>query len=282
MSDELGIEANTVASLLHSKVPDIVEANQIWIVDEAGLLSAKDAHALLQSATDEGARVILVGDTKQLSAVEAGNPFKSLQQAGITTAYLNQSLRQRTKDLRTSVDLIASKRIPEAIANLDRHNRITEIKDQNERINQIVSDYMELEPEQRAKTLVLAGTNAERLAITQGIREELKKEGYLGETAKLTQLVAKDLSKVQMRYAHNFKVGDVVMPIRGCQRLGLEKGVFYSVVGKDKDNLILLAPDRKTIKADLNFSKAVYTKEEIEIAEWDELRWTKNDRQTRS
>ncbi len=279
LSDELGIEANTVASLLHSKVPDLVEANQIWIVDEAGLLSAKDAHALLQSATDEGARVILVGDTKQLSAVEAGNPFKSLQQAGMTTAYLNQSLRQRTKDLRTSVDLIASKRIPEAIANLDRHNRITEIKDQNERINQIVSDYMELDPEQRAKTLVLAGTNAERLAITQGIREELKKEGYLGETAKLTQLVAKDLSKVQMRYAHNFKVGDVVMPIRGCQRLGLEKGVFYEVVGKDKDNLILLTPERKTIKADLNFSKAVYTKEEIEIAEWDELRWTKNDRQ---
>jgi ATP-dependent exoDNAse (exonuclease V) alpha subunit len=76
-------------------------------VDEAGLLSAKDALALLTKAQEQQARVILVGDTRQLSAVEAGNPFKSLQQAGMATAYLSQSLRQKNQQIKAGVDLIA-------------------------------------------------------------------------------------------------------------------------------------------------------------------------------
>ena len=39
------------------------------------LLAQQAAHELLQKAQAEKARVILVGDTRQLSAVEAGNPF---------------------------------------------------------------------------------------------------------------------------------------------------------------------------------------------------------------
>ena len=88
LSEEANIESSTVASLLHSDGNDAPQQQAIWIVDEAGLLSAKDAHQLLKKARSQNARVILVGDICQLSAVEAGNPFKSLQMAGIQTAYL--------------------------------------------------------------------------------------------------------------------------------------------------------------------------------------------------
>ncbi|MBC1221344.1 MobF family relaxase, partial [Nostoc sp. UCD120] len=54
LSEELGIQGETVASLLVSEPAPLIESNQIWIVDEAGLLSAKDAHALLERATTEG------------------------------------------------------------------------------------------------------------------------------------------------------------------------------------------------------------------------------------
>ncbi len=43
LGEEVGIEAATVASLLCSKQPSPPQAKQIWIVDEAGLLSAPDA-----------------------------------------------------------------------------------------------------------------------------------------------------------------------------------------------------------------------------------------------
>jgi conjugative relaxase-like TrwC/TraI family protein len=173
LADEVGIETNTVASLLCNKSPKIIESKQIWIIDEAGLLSAASAYDLLKRATAENARVILVGDTRQLSAVEAGNPFKSLQQAGMKTARLEQSLRQRTPNLQVAVDLIANGEIEKGFTRLDESGCIHELASDNEKIERLVSDYLALSGNERNDTLILAGTNYERLSITQRIREGL-------------------------------------------------------------------------------------------------------------
>ncbi|MBN3948494.1 MAG: relaxase domain-containing protein, partial [Nostoc sp. NMS7] len=257
LSEELKIQSETVARLLVSEPPSEIEPNQIWIVDEAGLLSAKDAHALLQRATLLQARVILVGDTRQLSAVEAGNPFKSLQQAGIKTVHLNESLRQKDPQLKLAVDLIAEGRIEAGFEHLLANGSIKTVSSES-KIEQIASDYIVGTPEQRAKTLVLAGTNTERLALTQAIRSQLKDEGTLGETATITQLQTKNLTKVQMRFAHNFEIGDVVMPTRDYKRRGLEKGKLYEVVGRTTDKLTLRSDERQVMDVDTAFEKAVY------------------------
>ncbi|MBD2302248.1 MobF family relaxase [Nostoc sp. FACHB-190] len=278
LGQELDIQAETVARLLVSEPSPEIEPNQIWVVDEAGLLSAKDAFALLERATLEQARVLLVGDTKQLSAVEAGSPFKSLQQAGIKTIHLNESHRQRAPKLKLAVDLIAEGRIEEGFERLDEngciHSVTAELK-----IDTIAREYMTATPIQRARTLVLAGTNFERLAITQAIRQQMKVEGSLRNGTNITQLQAKDLTSVQKRYTHNFELGDLVMPIRSYKRRGLSKGKLYEVVGKDTDQLILKAEDGQYFQVDTGFNKAVYQHQQIEIAEGDRLRWTKNDRQ---
>ena len=278
LSEELGIQGETVASLLVSEPAPLIESNQIWIVDEAGLLSAKDAHALLRRATLEKARLLLVGDTKQLSAVEAGNPFKSLQQAGIKTAHLTQSNRQRNPDLKIAVDLIADGRVEAGFKQLETIGSIQEVSPDTTR-EIIAADYIELTKEQRARTLVLAGTNVEKLALTQAIRGKLKQEGSLGATANIIQLQALNLTKVQLRYTHNFELGNVVMPTRNYKRRGLEKALLYEVVGKNTDRLILKADDGKQLEVDANFDKAVYQRDEIEIAVGDRLQWKKNDRQ---
>ncbi|MBE9053436.1 relaxase domain-containing protein, partial [Nostocales cyanobacterium LEGE 11386] len=277
LSQELDIQAETVARLLVSEPPQEIEPQQIWIVDEAGLLSAKDAIALLERATQEQARVLLVGDTKQLSAVEAGNPFKSLQQAGIKTSYLNESLRQRAPELKLAVDLIAEGRIQDGFTRLDENGCIHSVSSEL-KIEAISRDYITATPEQRARTLVLAGTNIERLDITQAIREKLKAEGSLGTAVNITQLKAKDLTRVQMRYTHNFELGDVVMPTRNYKRRGLEKGKLYEVVGKDNDRLTLKADDGQQFLLDTGFEQAVYQRQRIEIAVGERLRWTKNNR----
>ncbi|MHC5613776.1 MAG: MobF family relaxase [Nostoc sp.] len=278
LSEELKIQSLTVARLLVSEPPSEIEPNQIWIVDEAGLLSAKDAHALLQRATLLQARVVLVGDTRQLSAVSAGNPFKSLQQAGIKTAHLNESLRQKDPQLKLAVDLIADGRIEAGFERLEANGSILSI-DSESKIEQIANDYIVGTPEQRLKTLVLAGTNTERLALTQAIRDKLKGEGTLGETATITQLQTKNLTKVQMRFAHNFEIGDVIMPTRDYKRRGLDKGKLYEVVGRTTDKLTLISDDRQVMDVDTAFEKAVYHSHQIEIAVGDRLQWKKNDRQ---
>ena len=155
----------------------------IWIVDEAGLLSAKDAHQLLKKAQAQKARVILVGDIRQLSAVEAGNPFKSLQSAGIQTAYLEESRRQKTEALRAAVVCLSAGEQREGLDQLDRAGMVHEVADGKERHGYIVKDYILLSPEARKKTLILSGTNAERLELTADIRAMLQAEGSLGADA---------------------------------------------------------------------------------------------------
>ncbi|MEM8673214.1 MAG: MobF family relaxase [Cyanobacteria bacterium P01_G01_bin.67] len=277
LGNEVGIKADTVASLLYSKPSQPVETNQIWLVDEAGLLSAKAAYELLQRAKAEKARVLLVGDTRQLSAVEAGNPFKSLQAAGMTTARMNQSLRQRIPELQTAVDLISKGEIDAGFGLLNQANCLIEVTEE-EKINQIVSDYLKIPQADREKILVLAGTNAERLAITQSIRQGLKKKGFLGEGVKITQLKSKDLTRVQMRFTHHLEIGDLVSPVFDYKQRQLSKGKLYEIIDKDVDTLTLSDSTGNIFKVDPLFEKAVYHSSDIEIAPGDRLKWNKNDR----
>ncbi len=280
LGEEVGIEATTVASLLCSKQPSMPQAKQIWLVDEAGLLSAPDALALLERATQSKARVILVGDTRQLSAVEAGNPFKSLQQAGITTAHLNESRRQKPPDLQKAVNLAAAGEIIASLNHLVEVGRIVELPNKEARASQIAADYISLSPGERQQTLIVAGTNAERLAITKKIRSALFEEGSLGYGVEATKLKAKDLTQVQASFSHYYEVGNIVMPTRTYRKQGLHKFQPYLVEAVSRSSLTLSdqAGNRLTVNP-MKFRKTVYTRHSIEIAVGDKLRWTKNDKE---
>ena len=277
LGEELGIETNTVARKLISKPLEKGKSQQqIWVIDEAGLLSAKDAHNLLKKAEEEKARILLVGDTRQLSAVEAGNPFKSLQKAGIKTAYLEQSLRQKTADLKAAVDRISDGRIAEGIKILDDNGRIEEVKD-GERSKRIANEYTSLSVKERAKTLILAGTNQDKDNITDEIRKQLKEEGSLGKQFKGTRLKTKDLTTVQMRYAHHYQINDVIVAYGKCG--SLEKNQKYTVAKIGKDTLTLKSEAGENIEFNpsKHSQKTVYEKKQVGIAEGDRLKWTKND-----
>nr|WP_244141967.1 MobF family relaxase [aff. Roholtiella sp. LEGE 12411] len=276
LGQDTGIKTRNVASLLCSKLPPEPELNQLWIIDEAGLLSASDAHALLERAVQEQARVVFIGDTKQFSSVGAGNPFKLLQQEGIKTAHLTESRRQQNPDLKLAVDLIADNRIQSGFRHLQAMGSIVHVSPE-EKLEIIANEYMAVSPEARSQTLVLAGTNKERLALTQAIRSKLHLEGSLGQDTIITQLIRKDLTKVQMENLHNFEMGEVVMPTRDYKRRGLAKGQLYTVVGKQDKTLILQGDEGNKFEVDTKFEKAVYKSQKIAIAVGDLLRWRKND-----
>ncbi|MEO1743099.1 MAG: MobF family relaxase [Cyanobacteria bacterium J06629_9] len=281
LEQALGIETETVAKLLTNQQRETESA--LWIIDEAGLLSMKDAHALLTRAADAQARAILVGDTKQLSAVEAGNPFKSLQAGGITTAYLDETLRQQNRDLKTAVKLIAEGKTTQGIEALDRAGCLQKIDNTEHRQQQLAQDYLALSAEEQAKTLILAGTNQERLTLTQTLRAALQTEGSLGaDTLTLTGLRQKNITQVQARYVTAYQVGDVVVPTQDYKKQCLLKGQQYPVVSinREQRRLIVETPEGHVLSVDPNACprKSVYATQALPIAVGDQLRWTKNDR----
>jgi ATP-dependent exoDNAse (exonuclease V) alpha subunit len=53
-------------------------------------------------------RVLLVGDKRQHEAVEAGRPYRQLQEAGMHTARLHEVIRQKEPELKEAVEQLAA------------------------------------------------------------------------------------------------------------------------------------------------------------------------------
>ncbi|MBE9137035.1 relaxase domain-containing protein [Nodosilinea sp. LEGE 07088] len=282
LGESLGIETTTVAGRLVSDTPDQAPQPTLWIVDEAGLLSMKDAHALLRRAALEQARVLLVGDTRQLSAVEAGNPFKSLQAGGMTTAYLRTHRRQQTGVLRSVVEFVSQGQISEGIEILAQAGFVKEGAQAQDRIQQVAADYLALAAEDRESTLVLAGTNAERLALTQVMRSGLQDERALGADGFVMQsLRRKDLTTAQASYLKAYAPGDVLVPIQDYRKQGLLRGEQYRViaVNSEAQQVVLETPNGSVLSISPAACprKTVYATQSIPIAVGDRLRWTRNN-----
>ena len=78
-------------------------AKTVLVVDEGSLASTVQARDLLRIADSlRIPRVVLVGDEKQLDAVDAGKPFAQLQAAGMKTAVMDQIMRQRDPALKSA------------------------------------------------------------------------------------------------------------------------------------------------------------------------------------
>ena len=71
LQTEAGIYATTIDSYLLTP-NEFLGQREIILVDEAGMLSSQQMERLIRKAQALDNRLILVGDTKQLSAVEAG------------------------------------------------------------------------------------------------------------------------------------------------------------------------------------------------------------------
>ena len=71
----------------------------VLILDEASMVGSVQMRALTRiAAQTDVARLALIGDRRQLRAVEAGQPFGLLQDAGMPTARMDEVVRQRDAD----------------------------------------------------------------------------------------------------------------------------------------------------------------------------------------
>src|SRR6185369_4489056 len=83
---------------------------RFFFVDESSLASTNQMRDFLRRLGPED-RVLLLGDTRQHQAVEAGRPFQQLQEAGIQTAKLDQIVRQQAPVLKAEVESLATGQI---------------------------------------------------------------------------------------------------------------------------------------------------------------------------
>ena len=96
---EAGIETSTLQLHLAKGQQADTGEKRLYILDESSLASTKQMHDFVTRLHPKD-RVLLVGDTRQHEAVEAGRPFAQLQDAGMRTAKLDEIVRQRDAALK--------------------------------------------------------------------------------------------------------------------------------------------------------------------------------------
>ena len=269
-----GMPAQTIASFLTTQNKGLSHKT-ILVIDEAGMSSTRQIESLLKSAAQFGSRVVLIGDTQQLKAVEAGKPFTQLQDQGMATAGMSEIQRQKNPELKQAVELAAQGQILQSIAKLDK--QILEISDHEARYEQIAQDYLALPKDEQQKALVVSGTNEARKSINEKIRNGLKLSGQGQEVEVLER---KDLTRTQLKQIAHYKIGDFIQPERSYQKLGLQKQELYRVAEIHRSKIVLehAKGSRITWKPEQRSKVQVYSLQKREMTVGETLRVTQNDR----
>jgi conjugative relaxase-like TrwC/TraI family protein len=254
-------------------------SRHLYLLDESSLTSTNQAKEFLNRLLPEN-RVVLIGDIRQHQAIEAGKPFEQLQGAGMSTAKLDQIVRQNNEHLKTAVQHLAHGDVSTGIAVLRDQGRIIEIQDTAERIKTIVNAYVA----SPSNTLVISPDNASRRQLNVAIRSELQSKGLVSsENHSFNVLVQQqDMTGADRRWAARYTVGDNLRYSRGSNSLNLERGSYARVVSTDLQSNLLTVEMKNgtTVTYDPRrlAGVSIYRESEQQFAVGDRIQFTAPDK----
>jgi conjugative relaxase-like TrwC/TraI family protein len=244
LGKEMGIETQTVQKIVKSK-QNMLKPGQLIVIDESGMNSANMLDVVLQKANAVGARVLLVGDTGQNQAIEAGSPMRSVMAHGAQVHHISEIIRQQDEVQKRAVELIADGRGLDALSLLNEHKYINAIEERDERVSAIADEFMSLSVAEQADTLIVAGTNEEKDAINLEIRSRQKAQGFLGESVKVTRIQGEKPTPEAVKDIQTYRVGQELSIKRGQQ--ATTKNDPYKVMAVEGDELVLLRTSTDTL-----------------------------------
>ncbi len=257
----------------------------VLVVDEGSLASTAQARDLLRIAdTICIPRVVLVGDEKQLDAVDAGKPFAQLQGGGMKCAVMDEIVRQREPALKEAVEASLAGDVRKAFEKLGAN--VAEVKADN-LAGAAAARWLALGAEERQNTGLMAPSHVLRERINAIVRERLLRDGTIGgPSVGAERLISRGYTNAEKCLAANYAPGDVVAFHRHYKRLGVRKGDELDVVGVERGAGVvrLMGKDGATVAwepdrlAARTGSVEVYGADTIELRRGDRVCWTRNDR----
>jgi conjugative relaxase-like TrwC/TraI family protein len=237
---ELTPAADTLQQLLvNEKLQAAVQGNVI-IVDEAGLISARQMRDLFRLAERNENRVLLVGDTKQHSSVEAGDALRCLQQHGrLTPVRLTNIRRQRDRAYRDAVAALARGDAAAAFDCFARLGAVHETRSEVEMHRAAADDFVRTVAAGKS-CLAISPVWKEIHAFTREVRLRLKANAILGsEERSFETLSMLRWTRAEKRRVENFESGDRLMFHRTAD--GFERGECATVLRRDGRCLVVQA-----------------------------------------
>jgi conjugative relaxase-like TrwC/TraI family protein len=100
-----------------------LDARTVLVIDEAGMVGSRKLTRLLEHAQQAQAKVVLVGDDRQLAAIDAGGGFRALR-LRLGASELVENRRQQQAWEREALELVRSGLVEDAVAAYQAHERV--------------------------------------------------------------------------------------------------------------------------------------------------------------
>jgi hypothetical protein len=207
-----------------------LNARTVLVVDEAGMLGSRKLTRLLEHAHQARAKVVLVGDDRQLAAIDAGGGFRALR-LRLGASELTENRRQHQAWEREALDLVRSGLVEEAVAAYQAHNRVVAADSKPAATLALLQDwwiaYQEADHDPTQEVVVLAAHRAEVDRLNTACQELLAARGRLGRE----RLLVKD---------RQLAVGDKVV----CGHNAIRE---LSVANGSRGTITTLDPQERTL-----------------------------------
>lgn len=180
LEDGAGIKSTT----LHKTLLDIekgklkLDDKTIFVIDEAGMVGTRQMVKVVDEVKKANAKLVLVGDEKQLQPIEAGAPFRAIGEA-VGKVELKDIRRQRDeKDRKAVLDVVAGDS-QKALHSYAERGLLTVSDDREKAINALIEDWKKDGVANPKGTLIITGTRLETSILNKKAQAERELQGQL-------------------------------------------------------------------------------------------------------
>lgn len=212
-----GIPSMTITNLI-GQLDDgkALARRSVLVIDEAGMVGTRQLARLVDHATQRGAKVVLVGDPRQLPEIDAGGLLAGLADR-VPVLTLTENRRQREAWERTALHQLRSGSVEQALAAFDQHGRIERVPTLNDVRARIVDAWAQAR---------VAGEEPIMLAAR---RDDVR---ALNELARAT-LADRLTGRALVIDGAVYQAGDTVMTLRNNARIDVRNGERGTVLAID-------------------------------------------------
>ncbi len=197
------------------------------------MVGTRDLHRLLVATTGVGAKLVLVGDHKQLAEIEAGGMFAALA-GGLGAVELSENRRLQVPAQATAALALRNGDVDRTLLRLHRLGGLT-IGENADHVRSSLAEDWFLEHNDDKHAVMLALRHADVDDLNYRARRLLHRNGQLGD-------------RVIATHDTDFCVGDRVLAVRNDRRIGVMNGTQGTIAGMDEGNLVVDTPDGRRLE----------------------------------
>lgn len=221
---------------------DIQYGKEVWLIDEASMVSNPVMGELLDTAWRYKAKVVLVGDEKQLSSIGRGGAFTACTKR-FGSVSLENIVRQKNDDYRAIVEKIAEGKTKEALFDMAEMGTWSHYGTENEAVKEMMKSwYDDYKKDPYASFMVLEYRNQYVKEFNNHIHLVLKARGEVGP---------EEIMVKTARYGFAaFGTGDSLIFRENSSELGVHNGQRGVLIDAKENRFVVRVDDEKNITFD--------------------------------